>query len=320
MNDSGLTSLNTSIVACDDIEEDRNGAVVLLNGRIFHAPRSRNRSDLLFIYIGKSGPTLTSMTLNWPQCSFNVLDPISGLVAGTNAAKVVMQRNYKIEQIRDADTIGVLISNYNLPGFHALLDRLTSLVIKAGKMPFIQYSADPDLPKLMNVPGVDVYIYIACPESTIVERQVDPELYKMLATPWELEVALNPERSWGLNFETNSTELLEGGRNYIPLPDSGYCGETVSVSLLSNRTQALGVSDVDTEPSPALDAVTGAVQPAMERALLRVLEGRDRGLLWGETPWRGLDTAGDGEGASLPLGTVVEGKKGVAGGYTTEGA
>ena len=318
VDDSGLVDLSTLEIEANDRVASAPRCYVLINGRLFYAPASRNRSDLLFVYIGKPGPTLTSMTLKWPQCSFYVVHPWTGKVVDTNAAKIVMQRNYKIEQIKDAQKIGILISNYNLPGFHELFDRLSCLIKRAGKTPFVQYSAHPDLPKLVNIPNIDVFVYIACPESTVIEREVDPDLYKMLATPWELEVALNPNRSWGLNFETNSLELLKGGCSYKPLSDSEFDPQIVSVSLLSNRTQSIGFGGTAEVASPHLDSKTGALLEVGAQQLQKVIEGHSKGLLWGETAWRGLDPNAVGQDAP-PLGTVVQGKKGIAGGYANEG-
>ncbi|KAF2354920.1 Diphthamide synthesis DPH1/DPH2 [Trinorchestia longiramus] len=293
---------------------------VRINDVIFKLQGSVQKTDISFIYIGRKGPTLTSFSLKLANYALYIVDPVTGETLPSNAQKIIMQRNYKIEQIRDAQKIGLLISNFNVSAQSEIVRRLAFFIKKSGKKMFLQYSAHPDLPKLMNIPGVDVFVHIACAESTVVEREVDPDLYKLMVTPWELEVALNPNREWGLSFETNFLELLSDTESQFDWDSDASINSadeySVSVSLLSNKTQTLGIAPTGEVSSLILNSETGALVAAHGRQVAQRLEaGRHLGLLKGEMPWYGLDPKLEAPSA---IGTVVEGRKGVAGGYSEE--
>ena len=287
---------------------------VKFNNRLITLAPNQLIEDTIFIYIGHEGPTSTSMSLKYPQCPFYIINPISGLVSATNATKIVMQRNLKIEQIRDAQRIGLLVTYFDFPNFQAILDRLTSLLRKSGKKENILFCSAPDLPKLKNNPTTNIWVNVACPEATIVDRNIDPDLYKLTAAPWELELALNPNQEWKLNFESNCLELLEGGFSYVPEPNSNQPME-VSVSLITNKIQSVGINSEEIETVMPLNSKTGAVVAKTAQELQKIVDGHANGLLWGETNWYGLDPQQE---APNPLGVVVQGRKGVASGYSSE--
>lgn len=61
---------------------------------------------------------------------------------------------------------------------------------------------------------IDVYVYVACPENSFFDSK---EFYRPVVTPYELEVALNPNRTWGAHFSTDFNDILPGimFRSYV---------------------------------------------------------------------------------------------------------
>ena len=172
--------------------------------------------------------------------------------------------------------------------------RLEKLIKQSGKQLLNIISCDPNVPKLKNFEDADLFVYISCPESTICRREVDPEMFKLLCTPWEIELALNPNREWSLNYETNSAELIPNGNNFVLEPEGDSVEETVNVSLLSNKTQSLGVSETPVElgtPAMSLNSETGALMTDTQRAkqIQRILTGYSKGLVQGDVPFAGLN-------------------------------
>ena len=51
---------------------------------------------------------------------------------------------------------------------------------------------------------MDVYVLIACPESSLLDSK---EFYKPIVTPFELEIALNPERKWDGAYSSDFNDL-----------------------------------------------------------------------------------------------------------------
>ena len=289
--------------------ESENNSLCVFNNRVIRLPsRAKLDSNINFIYIGRKGSTFTAMSLKWPSCTFHIVNPTSGEVESTCATKMAMQRNYKVEQIRDAEQICLLIREI-IPNLQLIIDKFRKLIKNSGKKSTIIFMDHPDLTKLKNYPNVDVFVYISCPESTIVERNADPDLYKIISSPWELELALNENREWNLSFESDCQQLVGND-----LPDSSCTQSKSSVSLINNKFQNVGLREEVITVTP-LDSSTGALCNTSPKQLEKIIEDHRRGLLWGDSRWYGLNPD---EQSAVPAGIVVEGRRGVAAGYANE--
>ena len=97
-------------------------------------------------------------------------------------------------------------------------------VIKsASKRQYTFLVGKPNAPKLANFPEIDVFVVVACPLNSIelvignISKGRDrsgAEFLRPIITPYELDVALNPEQKWnGGTFKARYQTILTG--NYF---------------------------------------------------------------------------------------------------------
>ena len=223
-----------------DKTEIEAGTDVTFNGRKVVLPSGDSVKDYQFIFLGPEGPTLTSMLLRFSQNTFLSVNPADGVVKTVSGIRSLMSRSSKLEMAKDAEIIGILIGTLGVAEYRDVISRLKRLIKKVGKRSYTFVVGKPNEPKICNIPEVDVFVYVSCPETAIIERHTDPALYKKLITPWELEVALLDGQEWSLEFESDFRQLLPGGAKHVEMTDA-VVEEQANVSLLSNKVQRLGV-------------------------------------------------------------------------------
>ncbi|XP_063885100.1 2-(3-amino-3-carboxypropyl)histidine synthase subunit 2-like [Scylla paramamosain] len=280
---------------------------VKFSGRRALLPSNVDIKECNFIYLGPKGPTLDSLLLRFANSTFYHLPLSGGDVQKISGMQSLFRRNIKLEMIRDAHIIGILVGTLGVARYREAIARLKMVIKAAGKRSYTFVVGKPNEPKLANISEIDVFVYVACPETTIVDRASDPILYRKLVAPWEVEVALVAGQEWSMNFESDFSALLPGGVNYVAVCEAAGRQEA-SVSLITNQTQTLGLRD-SSEGGTAGPVV---VQEGKALAALHVGGG---GQVLGGRSWAGLDPSQPPPAAST---LVVEGRKGIAAEYQDE--
>lgn len=213
---------------------------IMFNGRCVCLSNGMEMKDYNFLYIGPKGPTLDSLLLRFPENTFYQVPPSDGTLEKLSGMKSLMQRSIKLEMIRDADIIGILVGTLGVARYQEAITRLKSIIKAAGKRSYTFVVGKPNEPKLANISEINIFVYVACPETTLVDRASDPVLYRNLVAPWEVEVALVAGREWSMSFEPDFSAMLPGGACHMEVSHAPR-QEEVNVSLITNKTQALGV-------------------------------------------------------------------------------
>ena len=84
---------------------------------------------------------------------------------------------------------------------------MKSLLKKAGKKYYTFVVGKLNVAKLANFMEIDVYVYISCGENTVVDSK---EFYRPIVTPYEMEIACNPEQQWTGEYVMEFQQLLPG--------------------------------------------------------------------------------------------------------------
>jgi len=286
---------------------------IVFNGRKVKLAENTNPEDYEFIYLGPESLTLTCLSMRFSQQVFHHVNPVDGKVRSITGVKSVMSRSAKLELAKDSERIGILVGTLGVADYRNVINRIKTIIKSVGKRSYTFVVGKPNEPKLANIPEVDVFVYVACPETSIVERQTDPALYRKLITPWELEVALLGNQEWSLNFETDFRQLLVGGSRHVDMSVESETEESGNVSLLTNKTQILGIRN-DASIDDRLSNACGTMVLADGSNMSLVHVGGGGEALKGKS-WQGLDPSLP---APVELGTVVEGPRGIAAGYNSE--
>lgn len=235
-NESCMSNVSNSFIE----NSENSHREVKFSGRCVLLPHGTDIKDCSFIYLGPRGPALDSLLLRFANNTFYHVSPSSDVVQKLSGMQSLFRRNIKLEMIRDANIIGILVGTLGVARYQEAIARLKTIIRSAGKRSYTFVVGKPNEPKLANISEVDVFAYVTCLETTLVDRASDPILYRKLVAPWEVEVALVAGREWSMTFESDFIALLPGGAHHIEICEAPR-QEEASVSLITNQTQTLGL-------------------------------------------------------------------------------
>ncbi|KAB7498471.1 Diphthamide biosynthesis protein 2 [Armadillidium nasatum] len=273
---------------------ETNEKTLLINNRKFILPENKELKDYNFIYICGENPTMMSCHMRFSDKIFYLVDVEKLSFTRCNFIKTVMGRSKKIEQVREAKSIGILMTLIH--NHREISNRMKQLIKSSNKKCYLFVLGPITEAKLGNIVCADIFVYVSCPENSLFDRNKDNYLYKKLVTPWELEVALNPLYEWSLNFETNFSELLTVD---IEEESEKETKETLPSGI--NYTEEREKSDTE-----IIERKPGTLYKLHENGAGEVLQSLS---------WKGLNPS---EESSVPIGTVVEGRSGIAMQYDSE--
>ena len=167
----------------------------------------------VFVYIGTQSPRLVRLLMRYNMHEFLVYDAKSqegGTAflqpAMTKVGKLVRKRYFQVEKAKDAAIFGILVGTLSVARYKDVLIRVKDILKRMGRKYYTFIVGKINVAKLANHSEVDVYVLIACPESSLLDSK---EFYKPIVTPFELELALNPERKWDGTYSSDFNDLLQ---------------------------------------------------------------------------------------------------------------
>lgn len=290
-----------------DSTSDENMQVIFQFGRQFSLKPGLGVKDYSVFYIGQEGATLTNFMMTWNRCTFCSFDPSTdtGRLESVQINRALMKRYYAIERAKDAAVVGILVGTLGVADYLSIIPQLKDAIHKAGKKCYMFAMGKLNVPKLANFMEIDIFVLIACPENSLLDSS---EFYKPVVTPFEMEVACNPNREWSEEYVTDFRHLLPGGQSHVPLAEPQEFSEA-DVSLISGnlRRQCL-----DSEPDQTLENSSVVLRNqtmtvATTNSAASFLAGRS---------WQGLEQ----KLGETPVIKAVKGRKGIAIAYEDEGA
>uniref|UniRef100_A0A1B6CJ12 2-(3-amino-3-carboxypropyl)histidine synthase subunit 2 n=1 Tax=Clastoptera arizonana TaxID=38151 RepID=A0A1B6CJ12_9HEMI len=214
------------------------------------------------------------------------------------ANKNIRRRLYLSERVKDAQIIGILIATLGIKQYLEAVKTIRTLATRKGKKCYIISVGKPSVAKLANFPEVEVFVRVSCPEAELEDER---QYLQPIVSLMEAELALNESRQWDEIISSDFRELLEGGDNFVPLPDKVDIGDP-DVSLLTNRIRnSANENGPDDEGNLNL-----AVKPDLPVSL--------KGLNFVDRTWQGLDLAL----GQTPVVKATMGRSGIAQGYNGE--
>lgn len=118
-----------------------------------------------------------------------------------------MKRYYAIERAKDANVVGILVGTLGVADYLSIIEQLKETIKRAGKKSYIFAMGKLNVPKLANFLEIDIFVLIACPESSLLDSR---GFLKPVVTPFEMEVACNRKREWSEEYVTDFRHLLPG--------------------------------------------------------------------------------------------------------------
>lgn len=152
---------------------------------------------------------MTNWMLHFKDSEFYSYDPVTNVARkeGLNVNRYLMKRYFLVEKTKDAKIIGILVGTLGVKDYIQTLDRIKTLIKKAGKKSYTFVVGKINVAKLANFMEIDVYVLVACPQNSLLDSS---DFYRPVITPYELELACNPSRTWQGHLVLDFAKLLPG--------------------------------------------------------------------------------------------------------------
>ncbi|XP_026679690.1 2-(3-amino-3-carboxypropyl)histidine synthase subunit 2 [Diaphorina citri] len=211
-------------------------------GRQYCLSEDRDKS-VIYVYVCDSKPcrNLDNFVMSMPESSFYQFNPDSNLLSPVPQSAVVKKHLYLSEKVKDAQNVGILVATLVVNKYLTAVNHVKALCKKHGKRSYIISVGKPNVPKLANFPEIDVYVLISCPEMCLPNAK---EFLQPVVHLIDVELALNPARSWENKVNLDFTQLISGGAEFVSCPD--LVSPSMDISLLSNNVRVNGVAPDDT--------------------------------------------------------------------------
>jgi len=175
-------------------------------------------SSYKIIYIGEESLTLNNLILKFNKNPFYSYSPekLEIRKEGLTVNKFLMKRFYLIEKAKNSQIVGIVIGTLGVAKYKELLERIKTVLKKAGKKFYVFVVGKVNVPKMANFMEIDIFVFIACPENSLIDSK---EYYKPIVTPYEIEVACLTTREWTGEYVTEFGDLLHGASHYVDLAE-----------------------------------------------------------------------------------------------------
>ncbi|EKM51131.1 uncharacterized protein PHACADRAFT_177826 [Phanerochaete carnosa HHB-10118-sp] len=270
------------------------------------------------LYIGGESLGLTNLLLTHSSSNVYSYDPklkTTRLESGrTN--KLLMRRYAAVQKARDADVFGILVGTLGVASYLPLISRLRRLLARAQKKSYTITVGKLNPAKLGNFLEIECFVLVACPENSLVEAK---EFLRPIITPYELEVALQPEPLWTGQYVLDFEKLALGEADRSDAERPEVSDEDVDRPMFSLVTGTYRQAKRYGGPHPEgpdgndEDSPLALVLRNQENAL-SVLSGSAASQFLQSRTYRGLETRVGEDAPSV----LEQGRSGIARGYQTD--
>lgn len=269
-------------------------------GRRFNVDNWEQLADHKVIYVSSGEDNVKLMNFMFSFSGNELYVHGDGALTPGNLSisKLLMKRYFLIEKTKDAERIGILIGTLGTANYSDIIQRLRDRIREAGKRCYTFLVGKPNAAKLANFPEIDVFVLVACPETSFPDTS---DFFQPVITPYELDLACNSNREWGGQYFTDFRDLLPGAPGYIE-PSAPDPESAPDVSLISGRVRGGGEGRVDDE---------GGELAVINDRTVGLLHAGGGGEFLASRSWSGLEQ----ELGGTEVKPTVQGQIGIAAGY-----
>ncbi|KAJ3519511.1 hypothetical protein NM688_g9292 [Phlebia brevispora] len=264
----------------------------------------------VILYVGEESLALTNLLVTHASCEIHSYDPKTRIarLESSRSNKLLMRRYVAVQKARDADVFGILVGTLGVASYLPLISRLRSLLARAHKKSYTVTVGKLNPAKLGNFLEIECFVLVACPENSMIEAK---DFLRPIITPYELEIALQPEPQWTGEYILDFGKLALKGIEETPGEGSEdedrpmfslVTGQYRSAKRYGDHTTPTTDEAQDGSSAVVLRNQDGTVAVMPDSAAAQFLQSRT---------FRGLETR-IGEDAPSVL---EQGRSGIARGY-----
>ncbi|KFK35174.1 hypothetical protein AALP_AA5G249400 [Arabis alpina] len=190
-----------------------------LGGLTWDLPEESKIEDYLLFWIGTDNSAFANVVLTFNGCDVVRYDveEDSLVTEFTQQRRILKRRYYLVEKAKDANIIGILVGTLGVAGYLHMIHHMQALISAAGKKSYILAMGRPNPAKLANFPECDVFIYISCAQTALLDSK---EFMAPVITPFEANLAFSRGSEWTgaylmhfedvINSSKSESEALSG--------------------------------------------------------------------------------------------------------------
>ncbi|EIM84817.1 diphthamide biosynthesis protein [Stereum hirsutum FP-91666 SS1] len=217
-----------------------------------HSPLEESSDSRPILYVGPPSLGLTNLLMTHHQTPVYSYDPSTRQVGleSTRTNKLLMRRYVAVQKARDADVFGILVGTLGVSSYLPLITHLRQLLKKARKKSYTISVGKLNPAKLANFMEVECFVLVACPENSMIEAK---EFLQPIVTPYELQIALQPEPTWTGEYVLDFDKILSDSIRHTDGTESA------TISDATNDTESQ--EDIDPD-QPTFSLMTGKYRHA----------------------------------------------------------
>lgn len=166
-----------------------------IGGLAWYLPEGQKMEDYLLFWVGSDNSAFANVVLTFNGCDIVRYDATEKCLVTelSQQRRILKRRYYLVEKAKDANIIGILVGTLGVAGYLHVINLMKELVAGAGKKAYTLVMGKPNPAKLANFPECDVFIYVSCPQTALLESK---EFLAPVITPFEAMLAFNRGSEW----------------------------------------------------------------------------------------------------------------------------
>lgn len=174
-------------------------SLIVKHGRVFPIDTLQEMDDTVIFYIGSRA--LPNLLLALPNSTFKVYDPLlssdSISTQTSSINKLIRKRNYYVEKVKDATSVGILVGTLVVQNYLDVIERLKTILRKVHKKFYVVSIGEINPCKLGNFMDIDCFIFVGCPEvvNYYISDESKGQFFQPIVTPYDVELAFCEENS-----------------------------------------------------------------------------------------------------------------------------
>ncbi|KAK7022945.1 Diphthamide biosynthesis protein 2 [Paramarasmius palmivorus] len=271
--------------------------------------------DCTIFYVGEENLGLTNLLMTHSTCDVISYSPSqrTSRVESSRTNKMLMRRYAVVQKARDSDVFGILVGTLGVASYLPLIKHLRTILAAAKKKSYTISVGKLNPAKLANFMEIECFVLVACPENSLIDAK---DFYRPIITPYELEVALQPEPTWTGRYVLDFEKLLAESSAQPPTQNRGEDDDQPVFSLVTGKyrhAKRYGEADQqDGEEASAPEGSSALIsRNGQNGALAKLTENSAASQFLQTRSYQGLEMRLGEDAPSV----LEQGRSGIARGY-----
>ncbi|KAK9060958.1 hypothetical protein SSX86_019854 [Deinandra increscens subsp. villosa] len=187
--------------------DDGSRKTYRIGGLLWSLEQGLSMEDYSLFWIGPDNSAFANVVLTFNSCEIVRYDATEDqlLTDTSQQRRILKRRYYLVEKAKDASIVGILVGTLGVAGYLSMIHQIKEMITKAGKKAYTLVMGRPNPSKLANFPECDVFIYISCSQTALLDSK---EFLAPVITPFEAILAFNRGSEWTGKYVMEFQDLV----------------------------------------------------------------------------------------------------------------